>query len=137
MVAPISQRAYSSNYALFERKLQEAVGGVIAVGGSAVGILIIGTSVGATPVLPPAAYGIGPGLLLLGTSSIVGGGMLAGSNQKLSKANAVEHALYQMMDGTHFNAVFYDEYKERVQKAGNSWHVCQPVKAGVLQQKAQ
>ena len=133
VVKPLNKFAFDSRWGEIKGKSEYYGGAFVALTGMAVGVILIGGSSAAGLLVPPAFYGIGPGLFLTTSSGLVGSAIAASGENKLQENREAMYTFNdiiarQKIETTHF----YQDKIERIKKSGNTSKKCPEMTLGDL-----
>jgi len=133
VVQPLNKFAFDSRWGEIKGKSEYYGGAVVALTGMAVGVILIGGSSAAGLLVPPAFYGIAPGLFLTTSSGLVGSAVGASGENKLQENREAMYTFNDIIarekiETTHF----YQDKIERIKKSGNTSKKCPEMTLGDL-----
>lgn len=132
VVNPLNKFAYDSRHADFQRHLKFYSGGAVFVSGTVVGAIIAGGGAAASWLIPPLAAGVPIGFMLATGSIGVGAGLGVSADRELTRMNTAISRFAKLSSGHYVTDIWYDDYKETIQKSGNTSKNCPPLKQGDL-----
>lgn len=133
IVKPLNRYAFDSRWGAVRGNAKYYGGAVVAFTGMAAGVILIGGSSAAGLLVPPAFYGIGPGLFLTTSSGLVGSAIGASGNNDIN-ANELAAATFKEIIAREkiTTEYFYEDRLERIRKSGNTLKECPHMSVGDL-----
>ncbi|MEY4064067.1 MAG: hypothetical protein RIR26_275 [Pseudomonadota bacterium] len=132
VVSSLNKFAYDSRTADFQRHLKFYTGGATFIAGTVLGAIIAGGGAAATWLFPPAAAGVPIGFMVATGSMAVGGGLGVSAQHELDRMNSAISTFARLSSGHYVTDIWYDNYKETIQKSSNTTKLCPPLKQGDL-----
>ena len=131
---PLNKFAFDSRWGEIKGKSEYYGGAVVAVSGFVLGVILVGGSTAAAATLaPPALYGIGPGLALIGSSGLVGGTIGASGENKLQENREAAGTFRDIIERKKNETTHFYQYKiEQIKKSGNTSKKCPEMTLGDL-----
>lgn len=132
-VQPLNKYAFDSRWGELRGHSEYYGGAVVALTGTVAGAILIGGSSAAGLLVPPAFYGIGPGLFLMTSSALVGGTLGASGENKL-RANYEAALTFRELIAREKTETehFYDDKIETIKNSGNTSKKCPEMTVGEL-----
>lgn len=132
LIRPLNRFAYNTGVSSFSRHVKYYIGGTIIVTGTVIGTTIMGGSAAATWIVPPAFFGIVPGVFITAGSMAVGGGLVLSATNDITENNRKEFIFFSLNNGLSTSKNWYEDYKEILKKSGNLPRFCPTLKKSEL-----